>query len=323
MDRKTHKECILMELSKMIFHHIGKPVSLESIKNNEDVKYSPLFDMYSLNMKNEVSLPIEWHAFGNNSSLDSRIQTEPHIAFKVNDIAAALKGHEIVMPLYEPFTGYRCAMIQVNGVLIEVIETSLSEEKIWHDEETLKNGVLYGGKERFILESERLQFRRIIPEDFELLRGLMGNPAVMYAWEHTFSDEQVRDWIQKQLTYYDQDGVGYFAVHEKSTGSFVGQMGLHRFVLDNLQGFEVCYMLSPHHWKKGYAIEGVRCLEAYACEELGLHTLYAQVKTNNQASVVVAEKAGFIKQLNFTKYYNGKAMEHFLYAKTLTGCRAD
>lgn len=312
-----------MDFSKMIFHHIGKPVSLASIKDDKDVKYSSLFDMYSLNVKNDVSLPIEWHAFGNNSSLDSRIQTEPHIAFKVNDIVAALKGQEIVMPLYEPFAGYRCAMIQVNGVLIEVIETSLPEEKIWHDEETLKNGVLYGGKERFVLESERLQFRRIMPEDFELLKGLLGNPAVMYAWEHTFSDGQVRDWIQKQLTYYAQDGVGYFAVYEKGTGAFIGQMGLHRFVLDNLQGFEVCYMLSPYHWKKGYALEGVRRLEAYACEELRLGTLYAQVKTNNQASVVVVEKAGFIKQLRFTKYYNGKTMEHFLYAKTLTGCCVD
>lgn len=136
-----------MEPSKIIFHHIGKPVSLESIKDNKDVKYSPLFDMYSLNMQNAVSLPIEWRAFENNSSLDRRIQTEPHIAFKVNDIAAALIGQEIVMPLYEPFVGYRCAMVQVNGVLIELIETSLPEENIWRDEETLKNGVLYGGGE--------------------------------------------------------------------------------------------------------------------------------------------------------------------------------
>lgn len=312
-----------MDPSKMIFHHIGKPVSLESIKDNKDVKYSPLFDMYSLNMKNDVSLPIEWHAFGNSSSLDSRIQTESHIAFKVNNIADALYGQKIVMPLYEPFAGYRCAIIQVNGVLIELIETSLPEEKIWHDEETLKNGVLYGSRERFALESERLRFRKITPEDFDLLRVLLGNPTVMYAWEHTFSDEQVRDWIQRQLVYYVQDSVGYFAVHDKNTGAFVGQMGLHRFELDNLKGFEVCYMLSPHHWKKGYAIEGVRSLEAYACEKLGLRILYAQVRTNNQPSVVVAEKAGFVKQLKFTKYYNGKAMEHFLYAKTLTGCCAD
>lgn len=59
---------------QMTFHHIGKPVPLEDIKNNKDTKYSPLFDMYSLDMKNDLSLPIELHAFGENSSLDVRIQ---------------------------------------------------------------------------------------------------------------------------------------------------------------------------------------------------------------------------------------------------------
>ena len=59
---------------QMTFHHIGKPVPLEDIKDNKDTKYSPLFDMYSLDMKNDLSLPIELHAFGENSSLDVRIQ---------------------------------------------------------------------------------------------------------------------------------------------------------------------------------------------------------------------------------------------------------
>lgn len=39
--------------------------------------------------------------------------------------------------------GYRCAMILVNDVLIELVETSLSEEQIWNDDETLNNGILY------------------------------------------------------------------------------------------------------------------------------------------------------------------------------------
>ncbi|MDR0617255.1 MAG: hypothetical protein LBG23_00500 [Endomicrobium sp.] len=45
------------------------------------------------------------------------------------------------MPLYEPLKGYRCAMILVNDVLIELGETSLSEKQIWN--ETLNNGILY------------------------------------------------------------------------------------------------------------------------------------------------------------------------------------
>lgn len=106
---------------------------LESIKDNKDTKYSPLFDMYSLDMKNDLSIPVELHAFGKNSPLDVRIQKESHVAFKINNIETALRGKEIVMPLYQPFAGYRCAMIIINKQLIELIETSLSEKEIWGD----------------------------------------------------------------------------------------------------------------------------------------------------------------------------------------------
>ncbi|WP_303274965.1 hypothetical protein [Dialister hominis] len=35
------------------------------------------------------------------------------------------------MPLYEPFPGYRAAMILLDGCPVEIIETTLSEEGIW------------------------------------------------------------------------------------------------------------------------------------------------------------------------------------------------
>lgn len=181
----------------------------------------------------------------------------------------------------------------------------------------MKNGVLCDCPENSFLESQRLLFKKITLEDFDLLKGLMGDPRVMYAWERTFSDVQVRDWIQKQLEYYAQDGVGYFAAYEKSTGAFIGQAGLHCFALGDLNGLEVCYMLSPQHWHKGYAAESVHIFSEYARTELGLSVLYAQIKTSNQRSAAVAEKAGFQKQAVFIKRYNGKNMEHFLYVKAL------
>ena len=99
----------------LTFHHIGKPVSLQMIQHNKNTKYSPLFDMYSLDLENDLSIPIELHAFEPNSSLDVRIQTEIHIAFTTNDIEYVLTGKEIIMPLYQPFAHYRCAMVSING----------------------------------------------------------------------------------------------------------------------------------------------------------------------------------------------------------------
>lgn len=137
----------MIENLEITFHHIGKPVPLESIADRPNVKYSPLFDMYSLDLKNEFSIPIELHAFGENSSLHPRIQNETHVAFKVNDIVSALKNQEILMPLYQPFADYRCAMINVNNQLIELIETLLSESEIWGDG-IFKDSILYPQKSK-------------------------------------------------------------------------------------------------------------------------------------------------------------------------------
>lgn len=124
------------------FHHIGKPVSLAKIKNHPKVKYSSLFDMYSLDMENNFNLPIELHAFGEKCTLHEIIQTQVHIAFIANDINEAIKDEQIIMPLYTPFKDYHCAMILVNNQAIEIIETTLSESEIWGDG-IFKDSILY------------------------------------------------------------------------------------------------------------------------------------------------------------------------------------
>lgn len=126
----------------MTFHHIGKPMLLEQIKHNPKTKYSKLFDMYSLDNVNALSIPVQLHAFGPNSSLHHRIRTESHVAFKVDNIELAMQGFEVLMPLYQPFANYRCTMIVVNEQLIELIETSLSKREIWGDG-IFKDSILY------------------------------------------------------------------------------------------------------------------------------------------------------------------------------------
>ena len=63
---------------RLSFHHIGKPVALSEIKDNPDTRYSTLYDMYTLDNLNELSLPIQLHAFGERSPLDERIQQLRH-----------------------------------------------------------------------------------------------------------------------------------------------------------------------------------------------------------------------------------------------------
>jgi hypothetical protein len=131
----------------LLFHHIGIPI--EKSKIGKNAKYSPLYKMYTQDGVNNLGLHIQYHAFDSGSSLDEKIRSKVHVAFKTdNNIEEIIKGHEIIMPLYEPFKGYKCTMIIVNDMPIEIIETTLSEEEVWNDEENLNNGVLYGKNEK-------------------------------------------------------------------------------------------------------------------------------------------------------------------------------
>ena len=50
-----------------------------------------------------------------------------------------------------------------------------------------------------IIETERLLVRKLTNDDFDTLLTIMSKPEVMYAWEHGFSEDDVQDWIERQL----------------------------------------------------------------------------------------------------------------------------
>ncbi len=124
------------------FHHIGIPVEKSRISSGS--RFSPAFKMYTDDAQNDLGIYIQYHAFEAGSSLNYSIKSQIHVAFKTNNIEQVLKGKQVIMPLYEPFSGYKCAMILVNSLPIELIETNLSEADIWGNDKILKNGILYG-----------------------------------------------------------------------------------------------------------------------------------------------------------------------------------
>lgn len=57
-------------------------------------------------------------------------------------------------------------------------------------------------KKEIVLETERLYLRKMTPDDFQDLAEILQNPNVMYAYEHDFSDEDVRVWLERQRERY-------------------------------------------------------------------------------------------------------------------------
>ena len=57
------------------------------------------------------------------------------------------------------------------------------------------------------IETRRLLLRPLEQADFSALQKILGDPRVMYAWEHGFGDAEVRDWITRSRARYAREGV--------------------------------------------------------------------------------------------------------------------
>ena len=58
------------------------------------------------------------------------ISEVPHIAFIVDDLELEIKGKEIIYGPNIPIDNWKVCFIRENGVLVELIETTLSDEQI-------------------------------------------------------------------------------------------------------------------------------------------------------------------------------------------------
>ena len=77
-----------------------------------------------------------------------------------------------------------------------------------------------------VLRTKRLFLREMEPSDFADLAEILQDPKVVYAYEHTFSDADVWEWLERQRRRYREDGFGLWAAVLKQTGEMIGQAGL-------------------------------------------------------------------------------------------------
>jgi hypothetical protein len=99
------------------YHHIGIPTQTQ--RKNET--YLVDFKVYVSGYE-ESPYGLEWMRFEPDSPLPELVQTVPHVAFRVDDLEAELKGKEVLIEPNSPSEGVRVAFIVHNGTPIEFIE---------------------------------------------------------------------------------------------------------------------------------------------------------------------------------------------------------
>lgn len=164
-----------------------------------------------------------------------------------------------------------------------------------------------------ILETERLYLREMNQGDFEALCKILQDDETMYAYEGAFSNEEVQEWLDRQISRYRKWGFGLWAVILKETDEMIGQCGLTMQPWKDREVLEIGYLFNRMHWHTGYAVEAAKACREYAFEILKAEEVCSIIRDTNTASQKVAQRNGMCVKDSWTKHYRGVDMPHDRY----------
>ena len=103
----------------MRYHHVGIPTS----EPRPGEVYLPELKLHCTDHQANPH-GIQWMRYDANCPLPEIVKTLPHVAFEVDDLAAALEGQEVLIPPNQPSPGITVAFVLVDGAPVEFLEFS-------------------------------------------------------------------------------------------------------------------------------------------------------------------------------------------------------
>lgn len=144
-----------------------------------------------------------------------------------------------------------------------------------------------------ILETKRLQLRRLTPEDAPFILELLNDPLFLrfIGDKGVRTVDGARDYIVNgPMASYAQHGFGLFHVSLKHDGTPIGMCGLLK--REVLADVDVGFAYLPQYSGQGYATEAARATIDYGRTVLGLKRIVAITAPDNEGSQNVLRKIG-------------------------------
>ena len=159
-----------------------------------------------------------------------------------------------------------------------------------------------------VLETARLTLRRHVVADFQNTAAMWGDPDVVrYISGKPSSKSESWSRLLRYVGHWNVLGFGYWVVQEKSSESFLGEVGFadyKRDMVPSIEGLpEAGWVLNSMAQGKGYAEEAVRCMFDWADRYLNGDTTVCIVDPEHLASVRLARKLNF--EYSDTTTYQG------------------
>lgn len=145
-------------------------------------------------------------------------------------------------------------------------------------------------------ETERLILRSWLPEDLPLFKAMNRDSHVMRYFPATLNDAETIALYNIITSEFCNNGWGLYAVEIKSTGTFIGYVGLHEigFEADFTPGVEIGWRLAADHHNQGYTTEAAEAVLKLA-KQSGIEQLYSFTAKINSPSERIMQKIGMSK----------------------------
>ena len=158
---------------------------------------------------------------------------------------------------------------------------------------------------KVIVETDRLFLREMNKDDFDALYQVLADSEIMKHYPYIFDEKKVREWIERNMNRYKENGFGLWAVCLKKSGEMIGDCGL---TLQNIAGEmlpEIGYHIRRDRQHNGYAKEAAKAVMDWAFKNTDYPALYSYCKYTNEASIRTAEAIGMKSEREYPDELNG------------------
>ncbi|TMI67737.1 MAG: GNAT family N-acetyltransferase [Bacteroidetes bacterium] len=168
------------------------------------------------------------------------------------------------------------------------------------------------------IKTEKLILRNLELSDAPEMLFLRSDESVMkyIDRERTRSLEEAGSFIQKMKDSVDKnENIMWVISLKEKPDVMIGYIGYWRIKLQHYRA-EVGYALHPAYWNKGIMKEALLAVTQYGFGPMKLHSIEAQINSENIASGKLLEKTGFIKEGYFKEDYfaNGRFIDSVVYS---------
>jgi hypothetical protein len=115
------------EIARARFDHVGIPTS-RRMPGERFVDATRCW----VTSPRDHAFHVEWLRYEPDSPVEGLMRTDPHVAYRVEDVEGAVEGYAVLAEPFDVGDGFvRVAFVEVDGVVVEFMQYANPDEEGW------------------------------------------------------------------------------------------------------------------------------------------------------------------------------------------------